>query len=189
MSFDRIFCILVMYFLAFESTAQSDLDTSLGMVDAADPSLERVNGLLYLGSAPFSGYVVETYENGNLKSKVGWLNGKREGLSEAWYSDGSERERREYSENRKTGSHLGWYEDGTRKFDLNLKDGVYHGRCRQWFANGQLATEFHFVEGQEVGSQRSWNYKGELQGNYVVREGHRYGLIGSKSCLTVGRAE
>ncbi len=178
-----------MYFLAFESMAQSNLDSSLGMVEATDPSLERVNGILYFGSAPFSGYVVETYSNGQLKSKVGWLNGKRDGLSELWHPDGSKRERREYSENRKTGNHLGWYEDGTLKFDLNLKDGAYHGLCRQWYSNGQLATELNFVEGEEVGSQRSWNYQGELQGNYVVRRGHRYGLIGSKSCLTVGMAE
>ena len=41
-----------------------------------------------------------------------------------------------------------------------------------------------YVDGKEAGAQRMWNEDGTLRANYVIKEGRRFGLLGSKPCAT-----
>jgi antitoxin component YwqK of YwqJK toxin-antitoxin module len=54
--------------------------------------------------------------------------------------------------------------------------------AREWYPDGSLFRESQYAEGQEAGRQRMWHADGTLRSNYIVREGQRYGLIGSKGC-------
>ncbi len=154
-------------------------------MDLSDPDLQRVRGVMLYQGSPYTGEIKESYPDGSPKSRSQWANGQRHGISYAWHANGQLSERRPYNENRKHGQHLGWYSDGTPKFVLNFKRGVYHGRCQEWYSDGSPYLDCNYVEGQELGSQQSWQRDGSINANYVVKDGHRYGLVGSKECISI----
>ena len=53
---------------------------------------------------------------------------------------------------------------------------------KTWFADGRPYRVFHFLRGQEQGEQRMWYADGTPRAAYVVRDGRRYGVLGSKGC-------
>jgi len=174
----RLGTLLTLLFISIQTIA-GEKETSND-----NPLLERINGILYFDGTPYSGYIIEESESGSLLSKVNWKQGKRHGSYRTWYSNGQKSEERQYFEGRKNGLHMGWFADGSPRFILNFRNGVYHGNCREWHANGQLYTDCNFDEGAEIGSQQSWRFDGKAVANYVVKDGHRYGVVGSKTCLT-----
>jgi len=152
------------------------------------PGLERADGLLRFDDAPFSGSVEAHSPGGARIRSTPYLRGARHGRERLWYDDGALRAERHYSRGKKSGRHRGFWSDGRPQFDVAFKDGEQHGLYRAWHENGGLSQIRHFVLGKEHGSQKSWTESGELFANYVVRDGRRYGLIGSQLCFTVSGA-
>jgi antitoxin component YwqK of YwqJK toxin-antitoxin module len=99
-----------------------------------------------------------------------------------WFDDGSLAWERTYREGREHGLHRGWYPSGGKRFEIRYVDGFAEGEAREWYPSGKLLTEFRYVRGHEMGRQRMWTEDGILRANYVVRDGRRYGLIGSVGC-------
>ena len=99
-----------------------------------------------------------------------------------WYADGRLRTERSYVDGREDGLHRGWYSDGSPMFERRYQRGLAQGIQREWFADGKPYTEFTYVDGHESGRQRMWTEYGALRANYVVREGRRFGLMGSTGC-------
>lgn len=136
--------------------------------------------------APFSGHVVEYYENSRLKFDISFLNGLREGVSKAYYSDGSLEYERLYKVGEKHGNHVGFYESGAKQFEYHFDHGVNIGTHTEWYESGQVATLFNYENGQPFGLQQTYRSDGKLRSNYVIREdGRRYGLIGLKRCKNI----
>ena len=158
-------------------------DADLGGSNVAE--LYRSNGLMVQGGVPYSGITRENYSEGSLQSETFWENGTREGLYSSWYENGQLKEKRYYRGNRKEGEHLGWYENGKLRFQFNFSHGNYHGSCKQWYSDGSRYSLFHYENGEEVGSQIMWEADGRVRANYVVKNGRRYGIIGSKRCVTI----
>ncbi len=155
-------------------------------VEATAPGLERVDGVLYLDGQHFTGRLVEHYENGALHSETEYRSGQREGASTGWYSDGTRRFDREHRNGRKQGEHIGWWQDGSLHFLYTFESGVHEGNAKEWYPNGRLYRDFNYVDGQESGAQRMWHTDGSVRANYVIRNGRRFGLIGSKGCVGAG---
>jgi antitoxin component YwqK of YwqJK toxin-antitoxin module len=84
---------------------------------------------------------------------------------------------------RERGEHREWYSDGQIKSEQSFRDGLLEGVARKWFPGGRLYREATYEAGVEEGSQRMWYTDGSLRANYVVRDGRRFGLIGSKACV------
>ena len=147
-----------------------------------DDALHRAGGLLYRNEAPFSGRLVERYDEGSTKSITPYSEGKAHGLAKGWYPGGALRVERLYQAGNKEGAHTGWWEDGSLKFVYHFKNDVHEGAARTWFADGSLYRDFNYENGKEAGLQRMWNEDGTIKANYVVKDGRRFGLIGSKPC-------
>lgn len=139
---------------------------------------------LYKGEV-FSGYLVDYFDPDSLKEKEGYLNGLREGNSIKYYTTGQVKEKRNYHQNDKEGIHEGWWENGNRKFEYHFENGKNEGIAIEWYASGQLFKEFNYLSGKENGSQKMLEVDGKIRANYVVKNGHRYGLIGLKNCKSV----
>lgn len=156
-------------------------------IPASDPALtQKTSGILIFGQSPFSGYLTEYYETGQLKSKKGYLNGWLQGESTAYYADGAVKEQRYYTNGEKDGRHVGYYESGAPRFELFFEEGQNVGNHKTWYENGQIAQDLNYVDGQPFGAQRVWRPDGKLRSNYVVREdGRRYGLVGLKRCKNI----
>jgi len=135
-----------------------------GAIQAGDPGLERRQGLLLRNGEPFTGLVEER-------------------------ADGVLVERRSYRQGRKHGIQEGWWEDGSRRYLYRLKDGEYDGECLEWHSNGRLATLRTWRAGEEEGAEQSWDATGKLVANYVVRGGRRYGTLGARACYTMKDGE
>jgi antitoxin component YwqK of YwqJK toxin-antitoxin module len=147
-----------------------------------DTRVTAVNGVTTLDGAPFTGTLRSRHENGAIKRLATYREGRLEGLARGFYPNGSPWYLRTYHLGREEGVHRGWWENGVAKFISNYHDGKPEGLAREWFEDGSSFTEFHFVAGQEAGSQRMWTRYGKLRANYIIKDGRRFGLMGSMGC-------
>lgn len=178
--------------MACESVKESD---TLGfvipelLVEITDVSLSKKAAIVYLGDSLFSGFLMEYHSNESLASKAGYLNGKLQGEAVQYYTDGQFKERRYYDVNRKTGYHEGFWPNGEKKFAYFFEKGIHEGALKEWYHTGEPFRFFNYETGKESGAQRMWALDGSLRANYVVKDGHRYGLIGLKNCKSVTNEE
>jgi antitoxin component YwqK of YwqJK toxin-antitoxin module len=98
------------------------------------------------------------------------------------YSSGRVKRLEERRDGKLDGVVREWYENGARMREFHYRRGVSEGSQRQWYPGGQLFTSFHHHDGQELGQQQMWNPDGTVRSNYVIRNGRRYGLLGSMGC-------
>jgi antitoxin component YwqK of YwqJK toxin-antitoxin module len=153
-------------------------------VSSQDTTLSLQQGILFSKGKTYSGFVIEKYENGQIGTKMGYLNGKLEGNQVKFYPDGSKMEERFYKDNRKNGTHLGWWQNGKKKFEYIIKDDVPTGEHHEWYENGQLYSFATFDQnGQPEGKQQMWYSTGQIKQNYVMKNGRRFGFLGAKGCM------
>ena len=79
---------------------------------------------------------------------------------------------------------MGWWPDGRVHFVYEYRDGLLHGRSREWYPSGALWREQQYDAGHEAGLQRLFWEDGRIRASYVVRDNRRYGLMGSKGCVS-----
>lgn len=185
-----IFCLL------FINCNQIKVDkTSILMDEITIPSIEKninnasfkiKNGILFFDKKPYSGIVKEFYDDGVLKTKSEYYQGKRQGEFFGWYATGNRWFERYYKKGIKVKNHKGWFNDGQQMFEYQFNaNGVYNGYTKDWHYNGQLAKHFNFIEGKESGSQKMWKLDGKIRANFHTINGERHGLIGLKNCVSV----
>jgi antitoxin component YwqK of YwqJK toxin-antitoxin module len=155
------------------------------IIDATDSHLRRSNGILYLNNLPFTGTLQEFFENRKLKSQAFYVNGKEDGITTTWYSDGKKASERVFRKGQKEGEHKGWHQHGNLSFRANFKNGIYEGILEEWHENGQPSRLKHYKHGQEDGLQQAWRENGKLYINCQVVKGRYYGLRGSELCYSV----
>lgn len=108
----------------------------------------------------------------------------KETVERRWYDNGQMAEARSYVRGRENGVHHGWWADGQQKFEYTYRDGLLDGVSREWFPSGALYREQHYVAGHEAGLQRMYWEDGRVRASYVVKESRRFGLMGTKGCVT-----
>lgn len=155
------------------------------VINTSDQRLSKKGPLLLLSDVPYSGFTTGYFDNGQLKSQTGYFQGLREGETVQYYVDGSSKEKRYYVHNKKHGSHLGWWENGAPKFSYQFEHGFLEGESKEWHQSGQPYRFFTYKKGKEDGAQKMWEDDGQIRANYVVKDNHRYGLIGLKNCKSV----
>jgi hypothetical protein len=128
-------------------------------INADDDGLGYMHGRIAHNGVLFTGVIVERYESGAVRS-------------ERSYRDGLEH-----------GRHIGWWPNGDRAFDYTYRDGLMEGVAREWFEDGTPFRVFTYRAGHEEGQQQMWYADGSLRASYVVRDGRRFGLLGSKGCV------
>ena len=119
-----------------------------------------------------------------LPVRQGWV----DGVSRSSYADGQLRSEGAYVKGQPHGLHRAWWPNGGAQSTQNFADGMPHGRSRTWYASGKPYEEHHHARGQEAGPQRIWFEDGRLRANYEVKNGRRYGSIGSMGCVGGERA-
>ncbi len=149
-------------------------------------SFDRKTGFVRCDNKPYTGWLINHYHNGQLKSKVGYYNGIREDTSYGYHINGDLMYKRPYHEGKKHGKHIGWHEGGQKEYELYFYMGASEGTHYSWYKNGALQKEKHYQHGKQVGSQKTWYENGKIFTNYVVKEnGRKYGLYSIKRCLRV----
>lgn len=75
-------------------------------------SLKIIDGLYCLNGKPYSGEGYALFPTGELGLKGQFVNGKKEGMWEYWYSSGERKRKSIYVNNKKHGTTYYWYKNG-----------------------------------------------------------------------------
>jgi antitoxin component YwqK of YwqJK toxin-antitoxin module len=145
-----------------------------------------VGDTIYFKQEKYSGFLFELYPNNqDTLSIEGYKNGLLNGVSKRWYENKILMEERYFEEGKKNGKHTAFWEDGKKKFQFSTKNDAYEGEMTEWASDGKLYHVGNYVNGQEEGSQKMWYDNGKIRANYVIRNGKRFGLLGTKNCKNV----
>jgi antitoxin component YwqK of YwqJK toxin-antitoxin module len=155
-------------------------------VTSKSPLLRNRNDTYYYNDSLFSGFLIEISElSKDTLSRESFLNGKRSGMQQKWFAKSKIKEIRFYVDGKKNGLQTAYWENGNKKFEFVAIDDAYNGELREWTSEGHLIHQANFVNGQEEGPQKLWYDNGKIRANYIIRDGKRYGLLGTKNCVNV----
>lgn len=171
------------------SCSQSSNQGTLNHFETIKASTVEFNssrGVFYVNGKKFSGSIYWTYQNGKDTVRVKrYLEGKKSGEWRRYYQNGSIAESRFFLNGKKEGTQIAYYRNGNLKFQANFVNDVYEGNSKAWTFDGRLIKDQNYHLGKEEGSQKVWYDNGKIKANYVIKEGRRYGLLGTKNCINV----
>ncbi len=186
---------LFMLMLLFSSCAKQDpVATSVfnyqeipsTYIKQSDSSLQYINNEVYVNGKKYSGFVyLLNSNNQDTLLLEGYFEGKQEGVQKKWYLNKQIFEIRFYKEGWKHGPQVSFFENGQKRFEFVAVKDAYEGELKEWNRNGQLIHFGTYVQGQEEGKQQLWYDNGKIRANYVIKNGKRYGLLGTKNCKNV----
>ena len=189
-STSKLFSILliVLFFPQCKETAEiketSDKDITIDRLEVAkeDLVLNQVEGKWYYHGQPFNGYSLRHHKSGILAEKIGYYEGKREGIAKKWSENGVLRVVSNYLNNRLSGSYKSWWENGVLAQEAEYLGGVLNGVEKKWYPTGELAKLRQLVGGKEEGLQKAWLQNGKLYVNYEAKNGRIFGMRRANSC-------
>jgi antitoxin component YwqK of YwqJK toxin-antitoxin module len=152
--------------------------------DTANTSIR--NGVLYQYETIFSGTIVSFYTATNDTAEISsYINGKEDGEWRKYYPNKTLKEKRYFTNGFKTGELFARWENGNKKLQYLFVAGEYTGTCREWNENGLLVKQMNYLSGHEEGAQQWWYDNGKIKANYIIKDGRRFGLLGTKNCINV----
>lgn len=103
----------------------------------------------------YNGECLEVYENGTIKTKGNYINGKKDGLWESFKPDGTRKGNSETYKNGTVIKRVTYYTDGSVEYERNYNEqGKQDGPEKKYaYDGGALISEKNFVNGKQVGKQ------------------------------------
>ncbi|SDE68153.1 toxin-antitoxin system YwqK family antitoxin [Ulvibacter litoralis] len=144
--------------------------------------LNQIQGKWYYNGEVFSGYSLRFYPNDTLAERIGYDQGKREGIARKWSENGVLRIESYYKNNRLDSVYKSWWENGQLAAQSNYVNGIKQGTEKEWYATGQLAKQRNLLDGKEDGMQKAWLENGSLYINYEAKNGRIFGMRRANSC-------
>lgn len=139
-------------------------------------------GCLYFASQPYSGLLLDRYDNGSLAGAESFLNGKEHGLKIRWYPNYALAEARAYQYGTKQGWQRGWYPNGQARFRCQYDHDQYASDFWEWHPDGRPYRCRRFSANHEQG-QVIWRRSGNVYANYVHQPQRLSGLLGGRLCV------
>lgn len=140
-------------------------------------------GQAFVDDQAFTGVAIRRFTSGEMKRRVHYRNGWREGRFEQWFENGALYLSQNYHRGFEEGPQQGYWPNGTQKFFYTMTAGQKTGDEWNWYSNGKLYSRGRFKDGREIGLQEAWFPKGDVQYRYTVVDGRRFGLLPKYSCL------
>ena len=141
------------------SLSDSDVDRLLKEAIAFE-SLEERDGLLYQNSEPYSGWVKEMHDPGQVKLLRQLKSGKPHGRHALWHENGQKRSEGTFKDGKLNGTTTVWHKNGQKMREGFAKNGMPDGLQTFWHENGQKQAEATIRDGK-IFSAKYWNSKGE----------------------------
>ena len=120
---------------------------------------------------PFTGWMLEQYPDGLLKSRSAISNGVLHGLSQGWFTNQILQVSEHFTNGVSHGERRRWDEQGRRVSRAQIEGGKIAGLFRRWHENGIIAEEITMKNGEEDGPARSWYPSGFLKAEITMAEG------------------
>ncbi|MDB6027783.1 MAG: toxin-antitoxin system YwqK family antitoxin [Verrucomicrobiales bacterium] len=122
-------------------------------------------------SSPFTGFMIERYEEGALKSRSVISNGVLQGVSEGWHTNGVLEVREHFTNGVSHGLREKWSEHGKKISEGTIVAGKLDGPFRRWYENGQVVEEITMKQGEPDGTARSYFPSGYLKTEARLQNG------------------
>jgi len=130
------------------------------------------------------------WENGNVRSKLQYQDGKLNGLCKWYYSSGTQSMEAYYTMDTLNGETTRWHENGNLMEKSNYKDNQYDGIVEEYNVAGVLVRRAIYSDGALDGMYYQWYddgkpfiegeyLKGMMHGSWVMY--YQDGSIGSKA--------
>lgn len=156
------------------------------MLNAANHNFTTQNGVFLLNNQPYTGYVYTVYpKTKDTLEVIGYLNGKEHGVWRKYYEDGKLKQQRVFKNGLKEDKYIAYWQNGKKQLEYNFKAGEYNGNCAEWNQEGTLTKKMNYAMGYEDGAQQMFYDNGKVRSNYVIKDGRRFGLLGTKNCINV----
>nr|WP_294893977.1 toxin-antitoxin system YwqK family antitoxin [uncultured Pedobacter sp.] len=153
-------------------------------LNADSNNFQNRNGIIFLENTPYSGLVYTLYANSTDTAEIkSYLNGKEDGEWLKYYEDGKLKEKRFFKNGLKEGPYLAWWQNGKKQLQFNFVNDEYEGVCSQWNKDGRLIQQMTYKKGYEEGPQKMFYDNGKVRSNYIIKNGRRFGLLGTKNCI------
>ncbi len=148
--------------------------------------LENKNGLAVNNGQLFTGIVYSLYPNTKDTAEVmGFNKGREHSEWRRFFPNGKLMQQRYFHNGIKVKTLKEWWENGKPKLSASFLKGEQHGEFKEWNRKGRLIKQMHYNLGYEDGSQKQFYDNGKIRSNYVMKDGKRYGLLGTKNCVNV----
>ena len=153
-------------------------------VDNAQISFENT-GVFYQGK-PFSGklFRLDPQTQDTLKIES-YARGNRHGNWIQYFPGHVLKEFRTFDQGKKIGAFVQYFPTGKKQQEYHFQNDEYQGVASEWNESGVLIREMHYMAGYEEGSQKLFYDNGQVRANYVMKNGRRFGLLGTKNCVNV----
>lgn len=155
------------------SPKASRVEVRVSPVELSRTNLVLKEGRLReLASAtPFSGFMVEHYPDGILRSRSAVTNGLLHGLSEGWYTNKQIQISENFKEGISHGLRTKWYPSGAKLSEAPIVDGKLNGTFRKWHENGTLSEQAEFAANQPEGISLAWFPSGSRKARVAMKHG------------------
>jgi antitoxin component YwqK of YwqJK toxin-antitoxin module len=131
------------------------------------------SGQLYRrgSSTPFTGWMLDHFPDGSVSLKTSVLNGRLNGISEGWYTNGVRQIEEHFQNGLADGNRSTWHANGQLRSEGHLIYGLQQGLYRQWDEKGNLVVEAEFAQGKPNGLSLAWFPSGYLKAEALMRQG------------------
>ena len=172
-------------FLMLSCNSNETLKSSpSNIVEADTANISIRKGVLYQNEAVFSGTLVSFYNGTKDTAEVAsYVNGKEDGEWRKYYPNKTLKEKRHFTNGFKVAELTAWWENGNKKLQYFFVADEYMGTCREWNEKGLLVKQMNYLSGHEEGAQQWWYDNGKIKANYIIKDGRRFGLLGTKNCV------
>lgn len=168
------------------SKAKDPATTSIQLLNKNERQFTRQNGLLLLNSRPYNGTLFTLFPNSKDTAVVeNYLGGREDGEWRKYYPSNKIKEKRFFTNGQKTGEYIAWWENENKQLHYFFEADEYEGTCKEWSEAGFLNKVMNYKKGHEEGHQQWWYDNGKIKANYIIKDGRRFGLLGTKNCINV----
>jgi len=120
---------------------------------------------------PFTGVMADYYPGGGRLARCELVDGRLNGLSESWSTNGQIQVREHFKHGVSDGLRERWHENGSRLSEATIIEGKVTGTFHSWHDNGQLSEEIEMKLGQPDGTAWAYYPSGFLKAETTVRDG------------------
>lgn len=160
--------------------------TTKVLLNKNEQQIAIVNGLTVVNNIAFSGRLFGMYPGTKDTAEItSYTNGKEDGEWKQFYPQHKLKEIRWFSNGSKTGRYIAWWPNGQIQLQFFFVNDEYQGTCREWGEDGRLTKVMTYNKGHEEGQQQEWYANGKIKANYIIKDGRRFGLLGTKNCMNV----
>jgi antitoxin component YwqK of YwqJK toxin-antitoxin module len=180
------FVFLLVSFGCQQSSVREEVYHSTIRLDKNDSQLRVENGLLLWNNSSFTGTLYSLDQNNaDTLSLSSYQSGREHGEWKQFYEGGQLKEKRFFNNGLKAGEYVAWWPNGKKQLHYFFENSEYEGTCREWNNEGTLIKLANYKKGHEEGLQQLWYDNRKVRANYVIKDGRRYGLLGTKNCINV----